>query len=98
MKSSALLSALTAVLFSVVPSFPSFAASVSSNLWTIDSEHSAVTFKVKHMSVGTVVGQFRKLSGTVNYDGKNLRDAAVEAAIDTNSVDTQSEKRDEHLK
>ena len=92
MKNCAIFLSLAAALVSAAPSF------AASSLWTIDSDHSAVTFKLKHMSVGTVAGRFKKVSGTVNYDGRNLREAAVEAAVDTQSLDTQSKKRDEHLK
>lgn len=75
---------------------PTFAA--NSNVWTIDSAQSAVTFKVKHLSWETISGRFNKVAGTVIYDGKNLRDSTVEASIETQSIDTKQNKRDEHLR
>jgi polyisoprenoid-binding protein YceI len=77
---------------------PAFAANTNTNIWTIDSAQSSVTFKVKHMSWETISGRFNKVAGTVNYDGKNLRDSAVDAAIETQSIDTNQTKRDDHLR
>lgn len=90
-QAASLAASFTATLISVTPS------SATSNMWLIDPDHSNVTFKVKHMAVSSVTGRFKTFSGTVNYDGRNLRDAAVEAKINTQSVDTNSKKRDEHL-
>jgi polyisoprenoid-binding protein YceI len=66
--------------------------------WQIDSAHSAAQFAVKHMMVSTVRGQFNKLSGTVNWDGKTFGGASVEIVIDAASIDTREPKRDDHLR
>jgi len=66
--------------------------------WQIDSAHSAAQFAVTHMMVSTVRGQFNKLTGTVNWDGKSFSSASVEVVIDTASVDTREAKRDDHLR
>jgi polyisoprenoid-binding protein YceI len=83
-----------ALMASLLLAAPSLAAS---NIWTIDPAQSAVTFTVSHMAFSAVSGRFKNFSGTVTYDGKNLRDAEVQAKINTHSIDTQSRKRDEHL-
>lgn len=66
--------------------------------WQIDPYHSAANFSVKHMMVSNVRGAFAKVAGTVDYDGKNLKLAKVDATIDTASINTNDEKRDEHLR
>ncbi len=73
-------------------------AATSSDAWEIDAAHSAVKFSVKHMMVSKVSGNFGKVEGKVNYDGKNLNKASVDATIDVTTIDTQEPKRDEHLK
>ncbi len=66
--------------------------------WSIDPMHSAAHFSIKHMMISTVRGGFGKVTGTVNYDGKNLATAKVNATIDAKSINTGEDKRDEHLR
>jgi len=66
--------------------------------YTIDTAHSAASFGVRHMLVSTVRGHFSKMTGTINYDPKNLSAATVEAVVDVNTIDTRQAKRDAHLK
>lgn len=66
--------------------------------WQIDSAHSAAQFAVTHMMVSTVRGQFNKLAGTVNWDGKAFESASVDIVIDATSIDTREPKRDDHLR
>lgn len=66
--------------------------------WQIESQKSKATFSVKHMMISTVKGSFSKLEGTVDYDGKNLKEAKVQASIDVDSIDTNSKQRDDHLR
>lgn len=68
------------------------------SVWQIDSQKSKATFSVKHMMISTVTGSFSKLEGTVDYDGKNLKEAKVQASIDVDSIDTNSKQRDDHLR
>jgi polyisoprenoid-binding protein YceI len=72
-------------------------AQAASNVWNIDQEHSSVGFRVKHLGVSNVSGQFKKFVGTVSYDGRNIRSAVIDAKIKTRSVETRSEKRDDRL-
>jgi polyisoprenoid-binding protein YceI len=48
--------------------------------------------------VSNVGGDFSKVSGTVNYDGKNLANSNVSAIIDASSINTNEPNRDQHLK
>ncbi len=67
--------------------------------WQIDRVHSYVGFKVTHMVVSKVKGQFEEFSGTVkNFDGENFADASVSVTINSASINTNNERRDGHLK
>ncbi|WP_224982921.1 YceI family protein [Geomonas agri] len=77
-----------------------FAAPVlaSAATWHIDSDHSSIGFKVRHLMVSNVKGVFGKVSGVVNIDDSDLSRSSVTATIDTTSIDTGVAKRDAHLK
>ena len=66
--------------------------------WTIDPDHSNVGFKVKHLMVSNVKGSFEKHAGTVEINDKDITKSKVEVSIDTNSINTNVQKRDEHLR
>lgn len=66
--------------------------------WNLDPAHSTIGFGVKHMMVSTVRGQFSKFTGTITGDPAKPTEAVVEVTIDAASIDTQNEKRDEHLR
>jgi polyisoprenoid-binding protein YceI len=66
--------------------------------WTIDPDHSNIGFKVKHLMVSNVKGSFDKNSGTVDINDKDFTKSKVEVTIDTNSINTNVQKRDEHLR
>ncbi len=66
--------------------------------WKIDPAHSEAGFSCKHLMISNVHGEFSKVSGTVEYDPKEPKDAKVEATIDVSTVDTREPKRDEHLR
>ncbi len=73
-------------------------AFAQASTWTIDPAHSGVEFSIKHLSVSTVRGSFSGVTGTVVWDEKNVGASHVDAVIDTKTVNTGQEKRDEHLK
>ena len=66
--------------------------------WTIDPDHSNVGFKVKHLMVSNVKGSFEKFTGSVDINDKDITKSKVEVSIDTNSITTNLQKRDEHLR
>src|SRR5208282_2491405 len=66
--------------------------------WQLDPAHSAAQFAVRHMGISTVRGGFTKLSGTVQYDSADPAKSSVDATIDTASVDTRVEMRDNDLR
>jgi polyisoprenoid-binding protein YceI len=73
-------------------------ASAAVSTWAIDADHSSVQFKVKHLMVSNVKGEFRKFSGTVTLDDADITRSKVDVTIDAASIDTGVAKRDEHLK
>lgn len=66
--------------------------------WNIDPDHSNVGFKVRHLMVSNVKGNFEKHSGTVEINEKDITKSKVEVTIDTASINTNVQKRDEHLR
>jgi polyisoprenoid-binding protein YceI len=66
--------------------------------WAIDSQHSSAGFKVKHMIVSNVSGQFGGVSGSADYDGKDVKTLKVNAEIDTTTINTGEAGRDDHLR
>lgn len=66
--------------------------------YQIDPQHSAAQFKVRHMMIANVKGEFDKVSGTVDFDPANLAAAKIDAVIDVASVSTRETDRDNHLK
>ena len=65
--------------------------------WAIDNTHSEVQFKVKHLVISTVTGQFNKFEGTLEA-GDNFDGGVVNFSLDANSIDTNVADRDNHLK
>jgi polyisoprenoid-binding protein YceI len=74
------------------------AAIAQAGTWKIDPNHSAAQFSVRHLVMSTVRGAFTSMSGSVEYDPKDLSKTTIEATIDTASVDTRVERRDNDLR
>jgi polyisoprenoid-binding protein YceI len=83
---------VAAVILGTVPCL----AQVST--WEIDPVHSGAHFTIRHLMVSNVRGEFRKVTGTVNLDEKDISKSRVEAVIDATTIDTHEERRDNHLK
>lgn len=66
--------------------------------WNIDSTHSVIEFKVKHMMISNVKGHFASVTGTLSLNEADLTQSSVEAAIEIASIHTRDENRDAHLK
>lgn len=66
--------------------------------WGIDTTHSEVQFKVKHLVISTVTGFFKKFSGAVETETEDFNGANVHFSIDATSIDTNVADRDAHLK
>jgi polyisoprenoid-binding protein YceI len=70
----------------------------STTAWNIDPAHSVAEFKVKHMMIANVKGQFSKVSGVLVRDESDPANDRVEATIEAVSIHTRDEQRDAHLK
>jgi polyisoprenoid-binding protein YceI len=66
--------------------------------YTIDSSHSKVSFKVAHLVISSVTGEFKKFNGTFSFNPGDFSQTQLEASAETASIDTSTSDRDEHLK
>lgn len=72
--------------------------SAQTTSWKIDKSHSSIQFSVAHMVISETTGQFKSYEGTILSDAADFSDAKIDFSIDVNSIDTEDEKRDGHLK
>src|SRR5690606_14459282 len=63
-----------------------------------DPTHSEITFKVKHLMITNVKGEFRKFDIAVESNGSDFSNANVSVNIDASSIDTNNRDRDTHLR
>jgi len=73
-------------------------AAATTTTWQIDPQHTAAGFAVKHLMISTVRGQFKGVTGTVNWEDQDISKSTVDITIDANTVDTSEPKRDADLK
>ena len=66
--------------------------------WKIDAAHSEVNFKVKHMLISTVRGNFDNFDATIETNKEDFSDAVIKFEADVNTINTNNEQRDTHLK
>jgi polyisoprenoid-binding protein YceI len=66
--------------------------------YKIDAAHSEIKFKVKHLMITNVTGQFKKFDATFEADKDDFTDAKITFEADIDSIDTNQEQRDGHLK
>lgn len=67
-------------------------------IWNLDASHSEVQFKVKHMVISTVTGNFDNFGATVESNDDNFSDAKFSFTAQTASINTKNADRDNHLK
>jgi len=72
--------------------------SLFAGTYNVDKDHSSIGFKVKHMMISNVKGQFDTFSGSFEYDEKTKMLKALTGVVDVNSINTDNAKRDRHLK
>lgn len=66
--------------------------------WKLDPAHSELTFKVKHMMIAYVKGNFQTFDAEIQAEDDSFKNAKTTATIETNSVYTNNADRDNHLK
>jgi len=74
------------------------AGALYAGTYNVDRSHSNVGFKVKHLMISNVTGNFDKFSGTIEYDEKTNKVTALTGKVIVDSINTDNEKRDGHLK
>ncbi len=73
-------------------------AEVPAGTWELDSAHTGVQFKVRHLMVSYVRGDFEKVSGEIVYDEQDVSKSSADITIDAASINTRVAKRDKHLR
>src|ERR1700675_4732262 len=74
------------------------ATEVTTTAWNIDPVHSTAQFKVKHMMISNVKGEFNAVTGALKLDGTDITKSRIEASIDAATINTRDAQRDAHLK
>jgi polyisoprenoid-binding protein YceI len=80
------------------PSKRSVVTAPAATKWSVDKAHSSVKFAVTHMVISEVEGSFKIFDGSVENSKDDFSDAKISFSIDVNSVNTDNENRDKHLK
>lgn len=73
-------------------------ASAATTSWTIDPNHSAAQFSVRHMMVSNVRGEFGNVRGVIALDDQDASKSTIEATIDATTINTRVSARDSDLK
>ncbi len=71
---------------------------MSTTKWALDPTHSEVQFKVKHLMISTVTGHFKTFDASVETQGEDFSTARIHFSADLDSITTNNEQRDGHLK
>lgn len=86
-----------AVLLAAAAMF-SIATAAQTTTWTIDPNHSTAQFTVRHLGISNVSGSFTKVTGSVQFNDKDITQSQVNAVIDATSIDTRVPDRDKDLR
>jgi polyisoprenoid-binding protein YceI len=71
---------------------------MANQTWALDPTHSELQFKIKHLMISTVSGQFNEFKATVRTDDNDFTKASVHFEATVDSISTNNEQRDAHLK
>ena len=66
--------------------------------WALDPTHSELQFKIKHLMISTVSGQFNQFNATVETEGDDFTNSKIHFETSVDSISTNNEQRDAHLK
>jgi len=77
---------------------PTMTMQTGTTTWKIDPVHSVAEFKVRHMMISNVKGQFTVITGSMTLDPKDITKSRIEASVDSDSLNTRDAQRDAHLK
>ncbi len=71
---------------------------MSRTKWALDTAHSEIQFKVRHLMVSWASGNFKKFNAEVSSDGDDFTTAKVSFTADVDSINKNNEQMDAHLK
>ena len=71
---------------------------MATTTWNLDVTHSEIGFKIRHLMISNVKGNFGKYTGSFTTDGEDLSTAQIAFEAETASINTNNEQRDGHLK
>lgn len=86
------------IILAVLFLFTAATTTQAQTKWTVDNAHSKVGFSVSHMVITDVTGSFNTYEGKMVSKNDDFSDAQIDLTIDVNSINTDNEKRDGHLK
>ncbi len=71
---------------------------MANTIWALDPAHSELQFKIKHLMISTVTGQFNQFEGGIETEGNDFTTAKVHLHAEVSSISTNNEQRDAHLR
>lgn len=77
---------------------PEKTTATEASAWKTDASHSSVKFTVSHLTVSEVEGKFKVFDGSITAPSGDFNNAKINFSVDVNSVNTDDENRDKHLK
>lgn len=87
-----------AVVFAALTAFTSTPGKPAPTKWSLDKAHSFVKFSATHMVVSETEGTFKLFDGNMENAKPDYSDAKISFTVDVNSINTDNENRDKHLK
>src|SRR5215471_16633370 len=85
-------------LFLAASLFTATLSVAQTTTWNIDPNHSTAQFTVRHLAISNVSGAFTKVTGSVQFNDKDITQSQVNAVIDASSIDTRQPDRDKDLR
>ena len=67
-------------------------------IYKLDALHSEITFKVKHLMISTVTGNFTRFDASLETDATDFTNGKIRFSAEVDSISTSNEQRDGHLK
>lgn len=84
--------------YTFLVAFSSLIVSAQTPKWSFEKSHCKIGFSVSHFGISETEGKFKKFDGTITTTQPNFSDAKITFTVDVNSIDTDDEQRDGHLK
>jgi polyisoprenoid-binding protein YceI len=86
------------VLFTLLAAGLSLTGFAQKSTWDVDAAHTSVHFTIQHLVISEAEGNFKVFNGSVESPSADFQNANIKFDIDVNSVNTDNEMRDKHLK